>query len=144
MVWHARMNVMKNTRGAISLGLVALMVMCMSACGDDDEENTGASDTGVEAVAPPPDRAFDGLEAALEGQGLVVAPLPKAELDGAEVGVKITGDKSGSARSFPTEASAKEYAGEVAKSGEKTTIVGTVVFQAATQEDADFFADAYE
>ena len=54
-----------------------------------------------------------------------------------------TGDKSGSARSFPTEASAKEYAGGVAKSGEKTTIVGTVVFQAATQEDADFFADAY-
>ena len=138
------MNVMKNTRGAITLGLVALMVMCMSACGDDDEENTGASDTGVEAVAPPPDRAFDGLETALEGQGLVVAPLPKAALDGAEVGVKITGDKSGSARSFPTEASAKEYADEVAKSGEKTTILGTVVFQAGSQEDADFFADAYE
>ena len=71
-------------------------------------------------------------------------PCPRRRWTAPRSGSKITGDKSGSARSFPTEASAKEYAGEVAKSGEKTTIVGTVVFQAASQEDADFFADAYE
>jgi hypothetical protein len=28
--------------------------------------------------------------------------------------------------------------------GDKTTIVGTVVFRARTQDDADFFAAAYE
>ena len=43
-----------------------------------------------------------------------------------------------------TEAEAKKYADEVAKEGDKTTIVGTVVLQAPTQDNADFFADAYE
>jgi hypothetical protein len=118
--------------------------MSVGACGGDDDDEPTASDSGVEAVAPPPSTAFDNLSAALEAQGLVVAPLPKGSLEGAEVGVKISGDKPGSARSFPTETKARNYAAEVAKSGDKTKIVGTVVFQAATQDDADFFADAYE
>lgn len=119
--------------------------MSVGACGgDDDDEPTAASDAGVEAVAPPPSTAFDNLSAALEAQGLVVAPLPKGSLEGAEVGVKITGDKAGSGRSFPNETKARDYAARITKSGDKTKIVGTVVFQAATQEEADFFADAYE
>jgi hypothetical protein len=118
--------------------------MSVGACGGDDDDEPTASDSGVEAVAPPPDTAFNGLSTALEAQGLVVAPLPKGSLEGAQVGVKITGDKAGSARSFPTETEARGYADEVAKSGDKTKTVGTVVFQAATQDDADFFADAYE
>ncbi|MET0513532.1 MAG: hypothetical protein ABW135_17835 [Thermoleophilaceae bacterium] len=130
---------MKKTRRTLTLGLVALLLISMSACGDDDESNTDGG-----AVAPPPARAFGDLAIALEGSGLVVTPLPRASLDGAEGGVAITGDKSGSARDFATEAEAHTYADEVAKSGEKTTIVKTVVFQAASEEDADFFADAYE
>ena len=137
---------MKRTRYLLLLALVLLTAISMSACGGDDDESTGgsSSDAGGEAVAPPPSRAFDNLAAALEAQGLVVAPLPKPSLQGAEVGVKITGDKPGDARSFPTETAARDYAGEVANSGEETTIVGTVVFQAETKENADFFADAYE
>jgi hypothetical protein len=134
----------KRTRDIVILGLVAVTAISTGACGGDDDDDPTASDSGVEAVAPPPASAFDGLSAALEAEGLVVAPLPKGSLQGAEVGVGITGDKSGSARSFPTETKAREYAAEVAKSGDKTTIVGTVVLQAATQEDADFFADAYK
>jgi hypothetical protein len=117
--------------------------MSTNACGDD-EESTTASEAGGEAIAPPPESAFRGLSAALEAEGLVVAPLPRGSLDGAEVGVKITGDRRGSGRSFASETEARDYPDEVAKSGEKTTIVGTVVFQAATQDDADFFANAYE
>ena len=120
-----------------------MAAMSLYACGDDDESTT-ASDAGGEAVAPPPESAFSGLSAALEAEGLVVAPLPKGSLHGAEVGVKISGDKRGSGRSFASETEARDYADEVAKSSDKTTIVGTVVFQAATQEDADFFAGAYE
>ena len=101
--------------------------------------------TRARSVAPPPARAFGGLAIALEGQGLVVAPLPKAALDGAEVGVA---DHRRQVRQravlSPPRQGAKEYADEVAKSGEKTTILGTVVFQAGSEEDADFFADAYE
>ena len=70
--------------------------------------------------------------------------LPKTSLNGAEVGVDISGDKSGAARSFPTGTEAQQYADEVAKDGDKTVVVGTVVIQAPTQDDADFFADAYE
>jgi hypothetical protein len=77
-------------------------------------------------------------------QGLEADPLPKASLNGAESGVGITGDKQGSARLFATQAEAKDYAAGVANEGDKTTVVGTVVFQADTQDDADFFADAYE
>ncbi|MET0973582.1 MAG: hypothetical protein ABWY95_09195 [Thermoleophilaceae bacterium] len=125
--------------------MIAITAMSLIACGDDDDESTtGAGGGAGEAVAPPPDRAFSGLSAALEAQGLVVARLPMASLNGAEVGVDISGDKSGAARSFATEAEAQEYADEVAKDGDKTTIVGTVVLQAPTQDDADFFADAYE
>ena len=59
-------------------------------------------------------------------------------------GIDISGDRSGAGRSFATATKAQDYAGEVEEDGDKTTIVGTVVFQAATQDDADFFADAYE
>ena len=46
---------MKRTRPLIVLGLVALTVMSLIACGDDDEETgTGATNGGGEAVAPPP------------------------------------------------------------------------------------------
>jgi hypothetical protein len=114
------------------------------ACGDDDDESTtDATTASGGAVAPPVDRTFGGLETALEAGGLVVTGLPRASLNGAEVGVEITGSKRGTARSFATEAAANDYADEVAKTGDKTTIVGTVVFQASTQDDADFFADAY-
>jgi hypothetical protein len=131
-------------RGVIVLGLVAVMATSVTACGSDDDESTTASDAGAEAVAPPPSTAFDGLTTALEGQGLVVTRLPKQSLQGAEAGVNIKGDRSGSARSFSTESKARQYADDVSKDGEKVTIVGTVVFQAGTQEDADFFAQAYE
>ena len=134
----------KRTRYIVILSFFAFTAMSTGACGGEDDDNPPASDPGVEAVAPPPDTAFDGLSTALEGEGLVVAPLPKGSLEGAEVGVNITGDKAGSARSFPNETKARDYAAQVTKSGDKTKIVGTVVLQAATQEDVDFFADAYE
>jgi hypothetical protein len=127
------------------LGLVAVTVVSASACGGDDDETSGGGASGtVEAVAPDPTRVFRGLSAALEAQGLVVAQLPRGELEGAEVGVSVSGDRSGAARSFSTEATAKAYAAAPAGSGEQTVRVGTVVFQAPTQEDADFFAAAYE
>ena len=126
----------------ILLAGIAITAMAPIACGDDDD----ASTTGAagEAVAPPPARAFGDLSAALEAQGLDVEQIPRASLNGAEVGVDISGDRSGAARSFATQAEAQEYADEVAKDGDKTVIVGTVVFQAPTQDDADFFAEAYE
>ena len=137
---------MKRRRHLVILGVAAVTAMSPMACGGDDETEmgSGGGDTSGAALPPPPDRAFRNLAAALEAQGLVVARLGPSSLDGAEVGVKITGDKSGTARSFATEAKAKEYADEVAKEGDKTTIVGTVVLQAPTQGDVDFFADAYE
>jgi hypothetical protein len=133
-----------SKRGAIMLGLVALLAISLSACGSDDDDSTTASDSGGEAVAPPPATAFNGLTTALEGQGLVVTRVPKASLDGAEAGVDIKGDKSGEARSFATAAEAQDYADQASKDGDKTTIVGTVVFRAGTQADADFFSQAYE
>ena len=134
----------KRLKLIIVLGLVAVLAMSVGACGDDDDEPTAGADTSGAADAPPPDRAFQNFEAAVAAQGLEADPLPKASLNGAESGVGITGAKQGSARLFATEADAKDYAAEVAKEGDKTTVVGTVVFQADTQEDADFFADAYE
>ena len=128
----------------VVLGLVAVLAMSVSACGDDDDEAASGADASGDTGAPPRDRAFGNLETALEPQGLAVDPLPKASLNGAESGVAITGDKQGSARLFATQAEAKDYAAEVAKEGDKTTVVGTVVFQADSQGDADFFADAYE
>jgi hypothetical protein len=133
-----------GTRHILILGLVAVTAMSIGACGGDDDADTRASEGSGEAAAPPPSASFNGLSAALEAQGLVVAALPKESLDGAEAGVKITGDKAGSARSFAAKTKASDYAGEVAKSGQKTTIVGAVVFQADTKKDADFFANAYE
>jgi hypothetical protein len=127
------------------LGLAAALAVALIGCGGDDDGTgaEGSAGTG-EAVAPPPGRAFGDLATALEAQGLVVTDLPKASLNGAEAGVDISGSRRGSARSFATEGEANDYADEVAKNGDKTTIVGTVVFQASTQDDADFFADAYE
>ena len=126
------------------LGLVAVLAMSVAACGDDDDEAAPSADTSGDPGTPPPDRAFRNLKTALAAQGLEVDPLPKASLNGAESGVGITGDKRGSARLFATQAEAEAYAAEVAKEGDKTTVVHTVVFQADSQGDADFFADAYE
>jgi hypothetical protein len=128
------------------LVLLALIALTVVACGDDDDESTngGATSGTAEAVAPPPDSAFDNLTTALEPEGFVVTRLRGNSLDGAEAGVSISGERSGSARSFATSAEAQDYADKVAMDGDKTTFVGTVVFQAGTQDDADFFADAYE
>jgi hypothetical protein len=126
------------------LGLVAVLAMSVGACGDDDDEAAAGADTSGDPGTPAPDRAFRNLKIALEAQGLDVDSLPKASLNGAESGVRITGDKQGSGRLFATQAEARNYAAEVAKEGDKTAIVQTVVFQADSQDDADFFADAYE
>jgi hypothetical protein len=134
-----------RTGHVIVLGVIAITAMSLIACGDDDDESTtDTGGAGGEAVAPPPSRAFRDLSAALEAQGLDVQQVSKTSLNGAEAGVDISGDKSGAARSFATEAEARDYADEVAKDGDKTTIVGAVVFRAPTLDDADFFADAYE
>jgi hypothetical protein len=134
-----------RTGHVIVLGVIAIMAMSLIACGDDDDESTtDAGGAGGDAVAPPPSRAFRDLSTALEAQGLDVGQVPRTSLNGAEAGIDISGDKSGAARSFATEAEAREYADEVAKDGDKTTIVGAVVFRSPTQDDADFFADAYE
>lgn len=126
------------------LSLVAVLAMSVGACGDDDDDAASGADASGDTAAPPRDRAFGNLETALEPQGLAVDPLPKASLNGAKTGVGITGAKQGSARLFATPAEAKNYAAEVVKEGDKTTVVGIVVFQADSQADADFFADAYE
>ncbi len=135
---------MPTVRCLVVLGLVAVFALTAAGCGDDDDAGGTGSGSGGEAVAPPPSTAFDELTTALEGQGLTVTKLPKAGREGAEAGVKISGDRSGSARSFASEAEANEYADQVSAEGEKTTVVGTVVLQAPSQKDADFFADAYE
>lgn len=132
---------MKSKRRVMALCLAATAALAVSGCGDDDDD--GGSPT-TEAVAPSPDRAFNDLEAALEAQGLAVAQLPKASLDGAETGVDISGSETGSARSFASEAEANEYADEVRKQGDKAEVVGTASFQAPTQDDLDFIVDAYE
>lgn len=135
---------MRAVRCLLVLGLVAVFALAAAGCGDDDDTGGMGSGSGGEAVAPPPSTAFDGLTTALEGEGLTVTKLPKAEREGAQAGVEISGDRSGSARSFASEAKASEYSDQVSAEGEKTTVVGTVVLQAPSQEDADFFADAYE
>ncbi len=113
----------------------------LAACGDD-EATTTSGDGG--AAVPAADTAFNGLETALESQGLTVAKLPAASLSGAETGVDISGDKTGTARLFSSSAKADAYEKEAEKTGDATTTVGTVVFQSASQEEADFFAQAYE
>ena len=134
----------KPLKAIVVLGLVAVLAMSVGACGDDDDDAAAGANTSGDPGTPPPDRAFQNLKTALAAQGLEVDPLPKASLNGAESGVAITGDKQGSGRLFATQAEAKNYAAEVVKEGDKTTVVQTVVFQADSQEDADFFADAYE
>jgi hypothetical protein len=126
--------------------LIAAVAICVSGCGgDDDSDAASAPDTAEAADAPAPTDAFGGLSAALEAQGFVVAQLPKESRHGAEDGVKITGSKSGTGLLYSSEKQAQAYADDVASSGGgKTKVVGTVVFVAPTQEDADFFADAYE
>jgi hypothetical protein len=136
--------VLKRTRYLLFLGLLAVVALCAGACGGDDDDGSTGSGSGSEAAAPPPSTAFNDLSTALEGQGLAVAPLPKASLDGAQAGVEISGEKRGSARSFASATKARTYADQVSAEGDQTTIVGTVVFAAPTQKDADFFADAYE
>jgi hypothetical protein len=128
----------------IVLGLVAVLAMFVGACGEDDDESGAGADASGSSGTPAPDRAFRNLETALAPQGSEADPLPKASLNGAESGVGISGARQGSARLFATQAEARDYAAEVAKKGDKTTLVGTVVFQADNQADADFFADAYE
>jgi hypothetical protein len=130
----------------IVLGLIAAVAICVSGCGgDDDSDAASGTDTAEVSAAPAPTKAFQGLSAALEAQGLVVSQLPKESRHGAEDGVKITGSKSGTGLEFSSEKQAQAYADEVASNGDgKTTTVGTVVFVAPTQADADFFADAYE
>ena len=128
----------------IILGLIAALAMSVGACGDDDDDATAGAEASGETAAQPPEDPFRNLATALEAQSIEVTPLPKASLNGAAAGVGITGAKQGSARLFATQAKAHDYADEVAKNGNKTTVVGMLVFQAASQDDADFFADAYE
>jgi hypothetical protein len=130
----------------IVLGLIAAVAICVSGCGgDDDSDAASGTDTAGVSAAPAPTKAFSDLSAALEAQGLVVSQLPKESRHGAVDGVKITGSKSGTGLEYASEKQAQAYAGEVASNGDgKTTTVGTVIFVAPTQADADFFADAYE
>jgi hypothetical protein len=130
----------------ILLGLIAAVAICVSGCGgDDDSDAASGTDTAEVSAAPAPTDAFRDLSAALEAQGLVVSQLPKESRHGAEDGVKITGSKSGTGLLYSSEKQAQAYADVVASSGDgKTKTVGTVVFVAPTQADADFFADAYE
>jgi hypothetical protein len=136
----------KRTRSLLVLGLVAVLALSAGACGDDDDGSTGSGSGGGGGAPPPPppSTVFNDLTTALEGQGLVVGPLPKGSLDGAQTGVKISGEKDGTGRSFASATKAREYADRVEAGDGKTTIVGTVVFAAPTQKDADFFADAYQ
>ena len=127
----------------VALGLIAALTISLSACGGDDDAD--AVDTTGAAAAPAPQDAFGELAGALEGQGMVVSSVRPDALHGAEAGVDIAGHKSGTALLFSTEAKAKAYADEVETAGDDaTTVVGTAVFQAPTQADANFFADAYE
>ena len=70
------------------------------------------------AAVPAADTAFDGLKTGLEGQGLTVANLPATSLNGAETGVDITGDKTGTARLFSSSAKAEAYAKQAEKTGD--------------------------
>jgi hypothetical protein len=127
----------------VALGLIAALTICLGACGGDDDSD--AADTAGAAAVPAPKDAFGDLAGALEGQGLVVSSMPGDALHGAVVGVRITGHKSGTALLFSTEEKAKARSDVVDKAGDdSTTVVGTAVFQAPTQADVNFFADAYE
>ena len=139
-----RASVKRPLNPLIILGLIAAIAMSGGACGGDDDDGTAGADASGQGAASSPERPFRNLATALAAQGMEVAALPKESLNGAEAGVAITGARQGSARSFSTPAKAHDYADEVATRGDKTTVVGTLVFQAASQDDADFYADAYE
>jgi hypothetical protein len=127
--------------------VIAALSLSAGACGGDDDSSSSSTSTGEGggAVAPSKANAFGGFRAAVEAQGMTVTALPKDQLSGAESGVKITGSKSGTGLLFASETKAKNYSTFVSKSGSaKTAPVGTVVFTADTQADADFFASAYE
>jgi hypothetical protein len=127
--------------------LVAALSLSVWGCGGDDDSSSSPSTAGDgdAAVAPSPTDAFRDFRAAVEAQGMTVTALPPDQLHGAESGVKVTGSKSGTGLLFPSQSKAKSYADLVSASGTaKTSTVGTVVFTADSQADADFFADAYE
>jgi hypothetical protein len=137
---------MPARRGLIVVAVIATLSVATGACGGDDDSSSSSTTTGDgAAVAPSPTNAFRDFRAAVEAQGMTVTSLPKDQLSGAESGVKITGSKSGMGLLFGAQAEAKNYSKFVSKSGTaKTAMVGTVVFTADTQADADFFASAYE
>ena len=124
--------------------MVAITAMSLIACGDDDDETTTGARPPARRSPRRPIEPSAACPLRSRPRASRSQQLPKASLNGAEAGVEISGDRSGAARSFATETEAQEYADEVAKDGDKTVIVGTVVIQAPTQDDADFFADAYE
>jgi hypothetical protein len=130
----------------VVVAVIAPLSLFGGACGgDDDSSSSSTTGQGGGAVAPSRANAFGGFRAAVEAQGMTVTTLPKDQLSGAESGVKITGSKSGTGLLFGSQAKAKNYSVFVSKSGTaKTATVGTVVFTADTQADADFFASAYE
>ena len=126
---------MPTRLGLVVVAVIATLSLFAGACGDDDDSGG--------AVAPSPENAFGGLRTALEAEGMTVASLPKDQLSGAESGVEITGSRSGTGLLFGSEEEAEDYSDS--KSGSaKTARVGTVVFTADSQADADFFASAYE
>jgi len=130
---------------ATTATILAVAALGAAACGDDGTSDSGSGgSSGQGGAAPGPAGAFGPLTTALEGQGLAVSKLPPSELDGAETGIAISGQQSGSARLFATEQQADAYAGRAGRAGSATTTVGTVVFEAGEQQDADTFADAYE
>jgi hypothetical protein len=136
--------VQRPRNSLVIIGLLAAFAAFGGACGgDDDDAAAGAGDAGQQ-FASGPERQFRNLATALGPQGMDAVALPKGSLNGAEAGVAISGAKQGSARLFATPAKASDYADEVATGGDKTTVVGRLVFQAANQDDADFYADAYE
>jgi hypothetical protein len=141
--WSPR-SVKRPLNLLIILGLIAAVGVSGGACGGDDDDDTAGADGSGQPAASSPGDPFRNLATALAAQGMEVDELPKESLNGAESGVAITGAKQGSARMFATPAKAQDYADEVATGADKTTVVGTLVFQAASQDDADFYADAYE
>jgi hypothetical protein len=137
-------SVQRPRNSLIVIGLIAAIALSGGGCGGDDDDGTAGADGSGQPAESSPDQPFRNLETALAPEGMEVAALPKESLNGAEAGVAITGSRQGSARLFATPAKAQDYADEVATGGDKTTVVGSLVFQAASQDDADFYADAYE
>jgi hypothetical protein len=129
---------------AVVVGVVS--GLAIAGCGSDETTTDSGSGTGAgdSAAAPAPATAFDAVTVALEGQGLAVSKLPPSSLDGAETGISVSGDHSGSALLFKSGQEAQAYSKQATKAGDSTKVVGTVVFEADSQADADFLADAYE